>query len=108
MKSKRTKRNSKAQTVRLDEESTRAVESFARATGWSTSRVINQLIVAAVGSMVGDTTPGKALFATIHKASIVLAHQERSNKELAKLRKAERDAAAKIKPVHLAELPHQA
>lgn len=104
MKRKSTHRASKPQTIRLDPDASRIVEIYNSRCGWSATRVVNQLVVVAWQSINGHPAQAQLFTERMKAAAALHAAQAKHATETAALRKIERDAAAKIKPPHLAEL----
>lgn len=104
MSKKRTKRASKPQTIRLDADAERIVESMTLTTGWSVSNAVNRLLVAGYLASQGSVTEAKLLTERAKAAARYYEEQKKSEKRLAELRAKERAIANKIKAPHLAEI----
>lgn len=104
MKRKRTKRASKPQTIRLDADAERIVQSITLTTGWSVSNAVNRLLVAGYLASQGSSTEAKLLAERARAAARYHEAEKKSIKNLAELRAKERAIAAKIKAPHIAEI----
>lgn len=67
--------------------------------------MINRLAIVAIDALQGNKTGGALLKEQMAIAAKLQEERQASERRQAELRKCERNIAAKLPPVHLAELP---